>query len=1286
MLLTALAGRAQTNLQRVALMDFSTDDNSYHSTQLAADFTGLLQAGLAGEPEVEWVERAQLDKAREELEISAAELVSGGASIQRGKWVKADCMITGQFSSNDKNERTLFVEIVDLKHADTLASETIIFPEAAATPFQTGSNEVNTAISALRRLLPVARRQEQQAGDKILVAPLFLAEITGPGSRFGFLHDHVPLEQEFNAALERATATNGRVQLIRFPKAYRSIGESEMVLDGLVATDRNAWQQTADLYVWGTYAATNDVVRGGQPEERVEIILHLWDGVSPPDMVTAQLPDEAQPEQVRAAIERLANQVVAAAHKHRTQVDSDAIRKGIAQSLVKTYDQLTMSFHHREELGLNDPEKFSQAVHMLETACFFDPDNAEARVLYITCRWGWWMDFGFKVKNQFWSKWRRSEALGKYVNRFGLKPVTEELPFPYQQEGGIPEMYLRSLADVSAMFPQWHSTNEMALENEDRRQGVHTWLMEAEYHGFPKEMPLEDAWKWKTEVQAENWRRLFNVTKYVSENGALQEKTPAPVLFNVIFSGMLDSSQEPAMRLKALEKIWPFFAKYAQAHGRQWIMGAGTLADEREQMLTDLCNQAGEPDRARQLLAMLSSNQTIEVARPAPSLPPAERQNISSMTTVPAWLEKDNGFHSLFRLSPPVALPPEVKPEFQEIHFPARYEIQSVLQLGFLRDQLLILAMDERSAQTSDANPGLAAELLDKHNRLWVLDPGATSPILYAPDVFSENVRGFLLKDGQLWVAGKTTGYLDLETHAFHKSSLSDGLIFQETSAIGLAGGSIFASSDDFKAARYDPASNRWNELPSITGGLSRSGEDNFMLTGNQRWLNLAQKDTSTLIYDTVAGVWQNLSDKGAIECSVAVDPGFWFGSRNGLHFYDPATQSFKHWGTPPTVESLFTGLFYMGNSEMPRRELEKLEENIQTGIKKIASEHQKRQKTRLAGGAAIDPLHLDCRVFGEVTAIADDGEFLWLGVEAYSGSHLLLMHKPSNSLVAGFAMPVRDTIKALAITETSIWAGTSYGDHKLLKISKAAFLAVPKSRWVNLAISPEERAQLIKSMSTRDRAMYAFYAGDDASVAKLLGGVDPDKASLEEMFMLLICYDALGADQPDLMRKWADQIGSRFPDSPWAKAAQTALAENEKNHETRQHEASVLAKYDLNHDGVLNAEEMLAMEKDPAYKHEAQGWNDIQLGYQLQEIMKRYDRNGDGRLDRMELNILRTQVLLFCDAPPAMLAGKKVLLAPLLTKNFPGVDTILKKYDPSGTGTVNLDGLKALAKDIQNN
>ncbi len=209
----------------VALMNFSTDDNSYRSAQSAADFTSLLQIQLADAPEVEWVERAQLELAKKELGLSEMDLIGGAVPMRWGKWAKADWLVTGQFSLDDKSQRTLFVEITDLQHADVLASRTITFTDPSTCH--------NSKLSPTKLKLPTgrcasfylrARVRQQQTAGKVLVAPLFLA------------------------------ATD----------------ESEMVLDGLVEANRNAWQQAADLYVWNL-RVKRKTTPGKPPETKLEI-------------------------------------------------------------------------------------------------------------------------------------------------------------------------------------------------------------------------------------------------------------------------------------------------------------------------------------------------------------------------------------------------------------------------------------------------------------------------------------------------------------------------------------------------------------------------------------------------------------------------------------------------------------------------------------------------------------------------------------------------------------------------------------------------------------------------------------------------------------------------------------------------------------------------------------------------------------------------------------------------------------------------------------------------------
>lgn len=1261
----------------VALMNFSTDDNSYRSIQAAADFTGALQAKLASLPDVKWVARQQLDRARQELELSAMGLLNQISPIRLGKWVKADWMITGQFSLDDQNRRTLFLEITGLQHANVLASQMLVFPTNETAQIQAGMPQVDFAAKALRQLMAKARLRQKQMAGKILVAPFFFANITGSG----IIGNTGVLTKGFYAALEHAAAVNGHIRLIRFPKAYQSMNESELVLNGLVEANRNAWQQTADLYVWGTYAVRQ--VPSNKLTNQIEIKLHVWNGASSPTVLREAVPcsffGEASPAKMESALRHLAKQVVAHACKRTIEIHAGAIRRKIAQTLIQTYNQMTMGpWHRRNTLGPENPHKFLQAIHILETACFFDPDNANARVLYITCRWGFWMDFNSMVKNEFWSKWRRSQAWGRYVKQFGLKPSTTVLPFPYAEEGGIPEAYLQSLHDLLKMFPQWHSTNEMALEDRWQRQGVDTWLLEAEQYGFPREMPNGLAWKWKNEMEAEYWQRLVKVAEFIGGDHKSQRKVSPMLLFTFV-QDILNADEPPKMRVVLLEKIWPQCVRISQQTGNQWI-----IPHSEEPAITELCRKAHRPEEAGQLLALLSTNQFTKAPNHEPRSPvaAATTQTPSSRRVPsPAWLKAIHPSFSMFQLSPPSVLPLEVYPSMQTISFPAQFDMQTVEQLGFLASNLLILARDERSAPSSVSNPGVSAEQLTKRGRLWILTPGATSPVLYKPELLPQNIRSFLLAGHRLWVAGSATGYLNLKTHQFRQFGLSDGFDLQQVNAVGLAANHIFAAGNLFKVCKFDPQTGRWRDLPQPPGNLSTSSESSHFLVANQRWLLSATG--SLLAYNLNTRTWINLSAISSPRCAVAGGSGFWIGSDGGLQFYNFRKKTIVQWSAPRTIHGLMNpliGLPYLWNNKVSPADLERLMDRIQAKFEEIETERVQAHTTLRTSKNTIEPLHLEWRIPGGVRAMANDGDFLWLGV----GNDLLLLHKPSRSLVAYCRLDPRGWISSLAISARSVSVGMAYSSRLLVRIPKSAFLSVPKSRWVNLAISPEERERLIRGMSVRDQAMYAFYTGDDAKVVRLLEGLDPNHASLEEMFLLAFSYDTSRLDKPNFCRFWFDQIISRHPDSPWASVARDALIKNNENHEIKAHKDLLLAKYDRNHNGVLDPGEKRAMYEDPEYRREEARWKKVLLGIQIEKIMQRFDQNGDGKLEAGELEHLRTLVNLFSHAPPEMLANHKIIVAPLMSKHFPSVSVILREYDTNHDAGLEPNELKTLAQSIQ--
>jgi hypothetical protein len=111
---------------RIALLDFTADDNSWPSSQAAADFTIALQARLSGETEVVWVEREQLKLAESELRLSELGRMAGSDAIRRGKWVRADWLLLGRFTLDEDDERIARLELLDLNHAELLSEKTVI--------------------------------------------------------------------------------------------------------------------------------------------------------------------------------------------------------------------------------------------------------------------------------------------------------------------------------------------------------------------------------------------------------------------------------------------------------------------------------------------------------------------------------------------------------------------------------------------------------------------------------------------------------------------------------------------------------------------------------------------------------------------------------------------------------------------------------------------------------------------------------------------------------------------------------------------------------------------------------------------------------------------------------------------------------------------------------------------------------------------------------------------------------------------------------------------------------
>jgi Ca2+-binding EF-hand superfamily protein len=617
----------------------------------------------------------------------------------------------------------------------------------------------------------------------------------------------------------------------------------------------------------------------------------------------------------------------------------------------------------------------------------------------------------------------------------------------------------------------------------------------------------------------------------------------------------------------------------------------------------------------------------------------------------------------------------EVTNVIRETVFPAHFDAKTILKIVPWQGQLIILAVDERSATTSDLNAEISEELLTRAGHLWLVNEDAP-PKLLAAKGMPETVHAFLVESDRLWVAGQNFGYLDLKDQTFHVCQKGEGPEALTDQVVALSGGTIY-TLEHFGLTAFDPVLSKWRNLPTPNGRPIYSSGTQALLESNDRWLCYSAGSQS--FYNISAAAWTNLTSVYSTRCLCAQGSGFWIGGGMGLHFYDPERGSLESWRPP----AIFSGL---RNPWRPL-DLKTLAEDpgdvdMGSGFSNMPQTFRKPANnangTIKFGPPLREPLRLDSRIPGTVNAMLKDGDSLWLAI----ADRVVLLDLPSRSLMAyrRFGGPVA----SIGVSDQNVWVGLAYGKQILVRVAKPDFYRVPRDAWKALSISLEERQQLIEKMGFRDKVMYEFYAGDMADVAKLLGTLKPGATNLDLMLLAAFANGPSVAGNPPLARAWCEQIISHHPDSPWSDFAQKELEDQAQNQKIRQHQDWLLEKFDRNHDGVLDDGEKKAMAKSVEFQREERGYRDDLLVPQLQALVKRFDHDGDGKLSARELERVKLAVAFFLETPSEKLERQKAYVTPVLTKSFPSVETLLNKYDINKDGALDADELKAFAKDIQ--
>lgn len=552
----ALTAEEPSSPLRVALTNFTSDDHSYHSLQVGGEFSDALATLLYATTEFEWVERQQLDRAFEEIQRGAHGLVNPAQAVRVGHWVGADLLLAGHFVADDRSRR-LRLQAIDLQRADILGEATVTMTGTRRSAILFRPSEVTDALQEASKLLNVAASALEKRTRQKTIAPLFFRN-TDTARR---LDD---LEDQFTEALEERIEADATFHQLKFPKAETARAEAEMVISGLADVDHMAWQEVADLYVWGEY-------REGETEKRsldeviVEAKLFLWDGSGDLRQITRRFPVKAQ----RQLLEELVDEVLGAAREATDAPPSDTARRAVARELLARESEVRQSFEvqSKEISGFRENPAAtalrSYRFALLETICFFDPNNRYAR----------------------WERLRlKAAGLNRWTPMLTHVTVTEEV-LRWLDQYGLDEKTPANLEEAKFAFGRLAS-----LVKHFRGQ---------EYpYTVPHDIPwsIENAWarEWSEHFvqRVLQWRELVPVDR--------QNRHPMGSLFERWIRFSLEHINEGALAAAFIENLWPTY--------RSLLLDGSSVGFSEEELFSELrtfYRQRGQTKKAEEMLAGL---------------------------------------------------------------------------------------------------------------------------------------------------------------------------------------------------------------------------------------------------------------------------------------------------------------------------------------------------------------------------------------------------------------------------------------------------------------------------------------------------------------------------------------------------------------------------------------------------------------------------------------------------------------------------------------------------------
>jgi hypothetical protein len=573
----------------------------------------------------------------------------------------------------------------------------------------------------------------------------------------------------------------------------------------------------------------------------------------------------------------------------------------------------------------------------------------------------------------------------------------------------------------------------------------------------------------------------------------------------------------------------------------------------------------------------------------------------------------------VFALKPFEWLAPFPRPRLLPATFPRETSVAAVEQMAFGYDRLWLVV---RRRFDTNTGPG--------SGRLWVFTPELNRLEAVRGAVAENVVTDVLPHERKLWLAAVGgVGAIDTQTFSVTGYNESRGVVATNFAGLGLLGDSVAALGRN-GALFHLPLGG--SDFVRVTGSVPtvnpRRPEPWTHFAASKHWA-LAAAGTNVLTRHLQAPQWLPVGgelDRGSawltparVQCVTGDGAGgFWLGTEVGLHWLDAETGRMEnHLAVPGVKVAGGLGVTAAPGFQLTPVAYRQATERVMNGIRDRMRERARRVRARREGRELASWVEATSRLPDGVTAVLQDQTWLWVvcaGGNLSPGSRVLLYHLPSRRWVGWF--PVGLPVRSLAANARHLWLGledsSGTGAPTLVAVDKMPLISLPQGRWLADEIRPEERGRRLAALSPKERAVYAFFAGDAAKVVELLAPDGQPRADVdpESLFLLAFAHDPLGLNQPERMDAYTTQLQQRFPDSLFTELAVQVrpkpVVASEPVPAPAEGETleAVIERHDLNGDGKVNAVE-LRLWRGPEAK------------------VVDFDRNGDGTLDREELSAL---------------------------------------------------------------